>query len=93
MTETISATAARQNLYGLIREVNADHTVKRITSQGGNAVIMAEEDWDSWQETAYLMRSPANAERLLASIEEDRAQTPGIVLTEEQWAALAKAAE
>ncbi|MBM7439073.1 PHD/YefM family antitoxin component YafN of YafNO toxin-antitoxin module [Streptomyces sp. HB132] len=31
---------------------------------------MSEEDFASWQETIYLMRSPANARRLLESIAE-----------------------
>lgn len=93
MTETIAATAARERLYKILEEVNADHTVKRITSKKGDAVIMAADDWDAWQETMYLLKSPANAERLLAAIEEDRAGTQGVQPTPEQWAALAEAAE
>lgn len=93
MTETIAATAARERLYKILEEVNADHTVKRITSKKGDAVIMAADDWDAWQETMYLLKSPANAERLLAAIEEDRAGVQGVQPTPQQWAALAEAAE
>ena len=31
-------------------------------------VMMSLEDWNAWQETMYLLRSPANAERLLSAI-------------------------
>lgn len=31
--------------------------------------MMALEDYESLEETAYLMRSPANAKRLLASLD------------------------
>jgi antitoxin YefM len=32
--------------------------------------MMSLEDYSSWEETAYLMRSPANARRLAESIEQ-----------------------
>lgn len=50
--ETVSVTAARARLYEIVEEVNADHTVKRITSKNGNAVIMSADDWDNWQKIA-----------------------------------------
>ena len=28
-------------------------------------MLMSADDWEAWQETAYLFRSPANARRLL----------------------------
>jgi antitoxin YefM len=34
---------------------------------GGDVVLIAREDYDSLNETAYLLRSPANARRLLAA--------------------------
>ena len=41
-----------------------------VTRQGGNGnvVLLSEAEFESWQETVHLMRSPANAKRLLASI-------------------------
>lgn len=64
----ITASEARKRLFPLIEEVNqdADHVV--ITSKAGNAVLISESEWDSWQETMYLLRSPANAKRLIESI-------------------------
>ena len=41
-----------------------------VTRQSGrgNVVMMSEEEFEGWQETAHLLRSPRNAERLLRSI-------------------------
>jgi len=66
---TVTATDARQQLFGLIGTVNQDRSVVRITSRKGNAVLLSEDDYDSLQETAYLFRSPVNARRLLAADE------------------------
>ena len=62
---TITATEARARLFPLIEEVNDDRAAIRIASKRGNAVLVAEADYDALQETAYLFRSPANARRLL----------------------------
>jgi antitoxin YefM len=48
-----------------------DHDCTIITrSNRPAAVLMALEDFESWQETAYLLSSPVNAARLLRSIRE-----------------------
>lgn len=61
----VTASEARKNLLRLIVQVNADRAAVEITSKAGRAVLMAAEDWEAWQATAYLFRSPANARRLL----------------------------
>jgi antitoxin YefM len=67
----ISYTYARENLKSVIDKVIADHNPVAITRQrGGGAVLVSEQDWASMQETMYLLSSPANAKRLLASIAE-----------------------
>lgn len=53
----------------------------RITSKNGDAVLMSADDYDSWQETVYLLRSPANAQRLMAAVARDRESTPTIAKT------------
>lgn len=68
----ITASDARRNLFGLIQQVNADHAPVEVVSKHGNAVIISKADYDSLTETDYLLRSPANAERLLAAIERAR---------------------
>jgi len=40
-----------------------------ITRQRGEGVVLVSQaDWDSMEETLYLLQSPANAKRLLESI-------------------------
>jgi antitoxin YefM len=64
----ITASAARKNLFPLIEQVNDDHTPVEITSKGGSAVLLSLDDYNALQETAYLLRAPANARRLLESL-------------------------
>lgn len=78
---TISASEARRSLFPLIERVNTDHDPVRISSKSGDAVLMSADDYDSWQETVYLLRSPANAQRLMEAIARDRAGEPGVVRT------------
>lgn len=66
----ITYTAARENLASTMDKVCADHDPVIITRNRDQAVVMLSlDDYESLQETAYLLRSPANARRLLASIE------------------------
>ena len=68
----ITATEARKRLFGLIQQVNDDHNAVEVVSRHGNAVILSKDDYDAMTETAYLLRNPANAERLLRAIERAR---------------------
>ena len=68
----ISASEARKTLFGIIHQVNDDHAPVEVVSKHGNAVILSKADYDAMAETAHLLRNPANAERLLASIERAR---------------------
>jgi len=61
----ITASEARKNLFPLIKQVNDDRAPIEITSRNGRAVLISADEWEAWQETAYLFRSPANARRLL----------------------------
>jgi antitoxin YefM len=67
---TMSASEARKNLFPLLGRVNEDHDVVRITSKAGNAVLISEADYEAWQTTRHLFSAPANARRLLGSIQE-----------------------
>jgi antitoxin YefM len=71
-TETYSNT--RANLARIMDKVNDDHAPVLVTRQNGQPVVMMSlADYNAWQETAYLLRSPANAERLIRSIAQHRA--------------------
>jgi antitoxin YefM len=61
---SITASDARRNLFPLIERVNEDRTTVEIVSRRGNAVLMAADEYAALAETAYLLRSPANARRL-----------------------------
>jgi antitoxin YefM len=64
----ITASEARKNLFPLIEQVNDDRQPVEITSKRGDAVLLSRADYDALTETAYLLRVPANAERLLESL-------------------------
>ena len=68
---TTSYSDLRKNLAAMIDAVNADHEPVVITRDRGkpSAVLMSLEDFASFEETRYLLKSPANASRLAASIE------------------------
>ena len=62
---------AKKNLDRLIEQVNADAEPTIICSdQGQKAVLLSLEEFNSWQETLYLLSNPANAEHLRQSIAE-----------------------
>jgi len=85
----ISASEARSRLFPLIQQVKDDHMPVRISSKGGDVVLMSAEDFDSWQETIYLLRSPANARRLMEAVSRDKAGQAAVVRTMEELQALA----
>lgn len=69
--EVLNYSTLRNNLASTLDKVNEDHVSILITRQNGKpAVIMSLEDFKSYEETAYLMASPKNAERLSQAIAE-----------------------
>ncbi|MFM7848657.1 MAG: type II toxin-antitoxin system Phd/YefM family antitoxin [Rubrivivax sp.] len=67
--DAITYSAARANLASTMDRVCSDHEPLIITRNGEKAVVMLSlEDYKALEETAYLLRSPANARRLLSSI-------------------------
>ena len=85
----ISASEARSHLFPLIQRVNDDHVPVRISSKSGDAVLMSADDFDSWQETIYLLRSPANAMRLMEAVARDKSGQATVGKTMEELEALA----
>ena len=68
--KSITYTEARENLANTINRVCEDNAPVIITRKRDQSVVMLSlSEYESLQETAYLLRSPANASRLLKSIE------------------------
>ena len=68
----IAASEARKNLLALIEQVNNDRQPIEVTSNRGDAVLISRADYLALEETAHLLRAPANARRLLESLEQAR---------------------
>lgn len=69
--KTMSYSESRAKYAEVLNAVTDDREEVVITRAGHEPVVIVSlEDYESLKETAYLLRSPANAHRLLASIEE-----------------------
>jgi antitoxin YefM len=68
----VTASEARKHLFPLIEKVNDDRTPIEITSRRGDAVLLSRADYDALEETAHLLRVPANAKRLIESLQQAR---------------------
>ena len=69
--DAVSYTYARNNLAATMDRTVEDHAPVIITRQSGPAVVMMSlEDFQAWEETAYLLASPANARKLMKSLDE-----------------------
>lgn len=69
--DAISYTAARANLAKTMEKVCDDHDPVIITRKREKPVVMISlQDFQAMEETAYLLRTPANARHLLESIAE-----------------------
>ncbi|PYI67919.1 type II toxin-antitoxin system prevent-host-death family antitoxin [Arthrobacter livingstonensis] len=69
----ITASEARARLFPLIEQVNNDRLPVEIISKKGSAVLMSLADYEALEETAYLLRSPANAAHLLEGVAQHKA--------------------
>jgi len=69
----ISVNEAKQNLEKVIEQVmnDAEPAVVRMDN-GDEVVLLSRDEFNSWNETVYLLSSPANAAHLRKSMEEAR---------------------
>ncbi|WP_374242895.1 type II toxin-antitoxin system Phd/YefM family antitoxin [Zoogloea sp.] len=66
--DAITYTTARANLARTMDRVCNDHEALIITRNGEQSVVMLSlEDYKALEETAYLLRTPENARRILAA--------------------------
>ncbi|MGO8960937.1 MAG: type II toxin-antitoxin system Phd/YefM family antitoxin [Streptosporangiaceae bacterium] len=57
-----------QDPVPFIEQVNNDRIPVEINSRRGDAVLISRADYEALEETAHLLRSPANGRRLLESL-------------------------
>ena len=55
---TLTASKAREKLYKLLDKTAESHEPIQITGKRHNAVLIAEDDWRSINETLYLLSIP-----------------------------------
>ena len=66
--DAITYSSARANLARTMDRVCEDHEALIITRNGEQSVVMLSlEDYQALEETAYLLRNPKNAKRLLSA--------------------------
>ena len=66
--DAITYSTARAKLADTMDRVCDDHEPIIITRNGEQAVVMLSlEDYKALEETAYLLRTPSNAKRLLSA--------------------------
>jgi antitoxin YefM len=74
MTVETSYSEARQHLAALLdRAVDDRETIIITRRNGARVALLAADELASYEETAYLLRSPANARRLLEALRESLA--------------------
>ena len=78
---TVNVTEARANLYKLIDDASASHEPVVITGKRGNAVLLAEGDWNAINETLYLLSVPGMRESIVEGMQENLDETS----TELEW--------
>jgi antitoxin YefM len=71
---TVTLHDAKQDLDKLIAEVIASAEPTILSTEAGEQIVLLSMDeWNSWQETLYLLSNSANAAHLRKSIEEAQA--------------------
>ena len=66
----LNVTEARANLYKLIDDTSVSHEPVFITGKRGNAVLLAEDDWNGINKTFRLLSDPGMRDSVLESMQE-----------------------
>ena len=78
---TVNVTEARTNLYKMIDYASVSHEPVFITGKRGNAVLLAEDDWNAINETSYLLSVPGMRESIIEGMQDNLVATS----TELDW--------
>ena len=66
----LTASEARTNLYRLLDQTSETHQPITISGKRNSAVLVSSEDWESIQETLYLLTVPGMRESIKQGMEE-----------------------
>ena len=67
--KTITVTKARANLYNLIDEAAESSEPIQIMGKRNEAVLLSKNDWNSIQETLYLLSIPGMRESIVKGLQ------------------------
>jgi antitoxin YefM len=70
---TIHVDQNNHDVEAVLDQVRNSESTLLVNEAGDEFVLMPKKEWDSWQETLYLMSNPANAARVLKGIEQIKA--------------------
>jgi len=73
---SINITNARKNLYKLVENLSDTHEPVHITGKNNSAVLVAEEDWRSIEETLYLLSIPGMRDSIAKGMKEPLEKSP-----------------
>ena len=68
--KTLTATEARTNLYRLIDQTAESHQPIAISGKRASAILISADDWESIQETLYLLSVPGMRESIKEGMNE-----------------------
>ena len=66
----LNVTEARANLYKLVDDTTVSHEPVIITGKRGNAVLLAEDDWNAINETLHILSVPGIRESIIEGMQE-----------------------
>ena len=78
---SVNVTEARANLFKLIDKASVSHKPIVITGKRGNAVLIAEDDWNAINETLHLLSVPGMRESIIEGMQKNLEETS----TELKW--------
>lgn len=74
---SLTATEARKSFFDLIKQSNQKHDIFEVQHKAGNVILMSAEEYESLQESLYLLSSPKFKEDFLVA--EQDAESGNIV--------------
>ncbi|MDD4188180.1 MAG: type II toxin-antitoxin system Phd/YefM family antitoxin [Bacilli bacterium] len=81
----INITAARDNLFKLVNDVNIGfNPITIVNNKGKNAVLISEDEWNNISETLYLYSIPGLVESVIDSSKESK-ETRTKYVKGEKW--------